>query len=107
MELLQNDVAADVFSVLSRLAVSHKVTVVTTDLIRETGTDITAPTYRVFVVDDDAAGVVSMTPDVYREFELRTFEGDESATRVSSRYELRALQCRTTEGRPGPVYSVK
>lgn len=116
VELLQNSDAAEPFNALARVVIGHKLTIertVRTDngggsfsFLRSMTELPPALPHRVFVVDDDTPGVVSLTPDVYRAFELRTFEGDDEA-RATQRYELRALQCRSVNGVAGPVYTVK
>ena len=103
IELVQDDVAAEPFNAVASVAIAHKLTIDSSSGTKE----IPALNHRVFVVDDDSPGVVSMTPDVFRAFELRAFEGDDEV-RITQRYELRALQCRAdANGRAGPIYDVK
>lgn len=104
--LEQNGVAAEPFNVVSRLALTHKVAI-----LRNVGGAeelVPARDLGVTAIDDDAPGVVSLTPDVFRAYELRVFEGD-GGVDPAQRYELRATQCRVapSSGAVGPLYSVR
>lgn len=100
-----NSVAADPHSVATLLQVQHKVSVVRGS--SATTTTIPARDVLFTAIDDDAPGVVSFTPNVYRAYELQVQEGDD-VVRGSQRYELRATQCRvSSSGNFGPLYTVR